>query len=388
MNKILLVLAMSLPIWCSCRKPAVDDGKEETTDPITLSLADASATYETKSLYSQLWDVQGKAFLFGHQEDLTFGRYWFNIDGRSDTKDVCGDYPAIYGVDIAVLTDGREDKDGLADIRRRCIKEAYDRGMVVEASWHINNPLTGGDSWDNSSNQVAAEILKEGSATNVKFKTWLDRLAAEALAFRGSDGKLIPILFRPYHEHGHNWSWWGSTCTTQQEYIDLWRFTVKYLRDVKGVHNFIYAISPAMNSAMQYDDFFYRWPGDEWVDFIGIDCYQGINNNVFVNNLKLLSKASADKHKPCGVTETGVEGLPSSNYWTVNILAPLTGRRVSMVITWTNKFVASEDDDHYFSVYKGHKSEKDFVQFYSSENTWFCADLPDMYTMAENVTVK
>lgn len=81
--------------------------------------------------------------------------------------------------------------------------------MVLTSCIHINNPLTGGDSWDNSSNRVAAEILTEGSATNRKFKEWLDRLADIAHNLRGSDGKLIPVIFRPFHEHTQTWSWWG-----------------------------------------------------------------------------------------------------------------------------------------------------------------------------------
>ena len=73
-------------------------------------------------------------------------------------------------------------------------------------------------------------------------------------------------------------------------------------------------------------------------DFVGMDCYQGINNAVFVTNLKAISKVSLAKLKPCGVTETGVEGFTATDYWTTNIHAPLTGRRVSMVVTWRNKY--------------------------------------------------
>ena len=272
-------------------------------------------------------------------------------------------------------------------LRLRCCREAYDRGMVLTSCIHINNPLTGGDSWDNSSNRVAAEILTEGSATNRTFKEWLDRLADIAHNLRGSDGKLIPVIFRPFHEHTQTWSWWGASCTTTEEFINLWKFTVKYLRDTKGVHNFIYAISPQMDSAKTVDDFYFRWPGDEWVDFVGMDCYQGINNAVFVTNLKAISKVSLAKLKPCGVTETGVEGFTATDYWTTNIHAPLTGRRVSMVVTWRNKYDPMESGTHYFSVFPGHPSERDFVKMYNQENSFFCSDLPDMYTPAENVTV-
>ena len=133
------------------------------------------------------------------------------------------------------------------------------------------------------------------------------------------------------------------------------------------MHNFIYAISPQMDSAKTVDDFYFRWPGDEWVDFVGMDCYQGINNAVFVTNLKAISKVSLAKLKPCGVTETGVEGFTATDYWTTNIHAPLTGRRVSMVVTWRNKYDPMESGTHYFSVFPGHPSERDFVKMYNQE---------------------
>ena len=279
-------------------------------------------------------------------------------------------------MDFAPIIDNRfESHKDENSIRERICKEAYNRGMVITACLHLNNPLTGGDSWDNSNDQVVSEILKQGSPTQIEFNKWLDRLADFAKNLKGEDGKIIPIILRPFHEHTQTWPWWGSSCTTTDEFISLWRYTIDYLKNKKGVHSFIYAISPQMDSAKKTEDFFYRWPGDNYVDFIGMDSYQGINNTVFVNNLRALSKASNLKKKPCGVTETGVEGFTKADYWTTNILAPMTGRNVSMVITWRNQFDPTEEGSHFFSVYKGHVSEKDFIAFYESPLTFFSKDL-------------
>lgn len=372
----------------SCAKEQ-DTDPEVPTDPVVLSLADKNATAETKALYSNLWAIQQKGFMFGHHDDLFYGRKWYNIPGNSDTKEVCGDYPAVFSVDFATIMDDRYQIEAESNvIRKRVCTEAYNRGMVIIACIHINNPLTGGDSWDNSSNQVALEILKDNSDTQNKFNSWLDRLADFALNLRGDDGKLIPVIFRPFHEHTQSWPWWGSTCATSSQFIALWQYVIHYLRDKKGVHNFIYAISPQMDSAKTAEDFYYRWPGDDYVDFIGMDSYQGINNTVFVNNLKALSGASIAKSKPGGVTETGVEGFSKTDYWTTNILAPMTGRKISMVVTWRNKYDPTEEGSHYFSVFKGHVSEKDFIKFYNSSITFFAEDLPDMYLMAEGIEVR
>lgn len=379
---LLLVCAIA------CQKPSPVGPKEDPEEEaVTLSIVDKNATPETKALYSNLWNIQKSGFMFGHFDDLMYGRYWYGDEGGSDTKAVCGDYPAVLGVDIATLMDDRLSPSEENNLRLKCIKKAYDMGMAIIACAHLDNPLTGGDAWDNSNKTVVKEILTEGSPTRVKFLSWLDNLASLALSLKGSDGKNIPLIFRPFHEHSQSWSWWGSTCTSKEEFIGLWQMTISYLRDTKGVHNLIYAISPQMDSKKTEDDFFFRYPGDEWVDFIGMDCYQGINVAVFLNNIKLLSKISQDKKKPVGVTETGVEGFTAEDYWTVNIHAPLTGRRISMVVTWRNKYVSDEKDKHYFSVYPGHPSEKDFLKMYKEPNSFFCSDLPDMYTTAQGVSI-
>lgn len=384
-------LCIFLSILCLSCENRIDPPEVVDEGKVSLSLADPQATLPTKALYANLWAIQDKGFIFGHHDDLVYGRYWYDVAGRSDTKDVCGDYPGVFSVDLAECIDNRADAALSAEgrIKIRCIKEAYDRGMVVISCLHLNNPLTGGDAWDNTNPNVALEILKEGSATRQKFKVWLDRLAELALNLKGSDGKVIPLILRPFHEHTQDWSWWGNRCTTEKQFIDLWQFTLSYLRDTKGVHSLIYALSPQMDNAKVIDDFYFRWPGDQWVDFVGMDCYQGINNAVFVANLKAISAVSTAKRKPVGVTETGVEGFKAQDYWTVNIHAPLTGRKVSMVVTWRNKFVGmNESDKHYFSVFKGHPSEADFVKMYKEPNTFFCSDLPPMYTMPENIEVK
>lgn len=379
---------MALPLLCNCGGNK-QNPEPVGPDPVTLTLADAAATAETKALYANLWNIREKGWMFGHHDDLMYGRKWYGDEGGSDTKAVCGDYPGVYALDFASMMDQRSTKEVEDNaLRIKLMKQAYNRGMVITACMHLNNPKAGkGDAWDNSDNQVVAEILTEGSATQATFNGWLDRLAAIAKGLKGADGKLIPIIIRPFHEHTQTWSWWGKSCTTEQEFIGLWRYFVDYMK-AAGVHNFIYAISPQMDGQKVESDFLFRWPGDDYVDFIGMDCYQGINNNVFVNNLKVLSALSAKKKKPAGVTETGVEGFKVADYWITNIAAPMAGRKMSLLVTWRNKYDPTESGSHYFSVFPGHVSVESFKEMYKRSDTFFCNDLPKMYNPVDGITVQ
>lgn len=364
-----------------------------TNVPVTLKMTDANATTETKALYSNLWRIQEKGTMFGHHDDLLYGRNWMTEQGRSDIKDVCGDYPGVFSVDFAEIMDDRSTTSTLNNDRARVIKEARERGEVIIACCHLNNPLTGGDSWDNSNNTVAQQILLEGSVTNIKFNTWLDKLATFANNLKDNNGKVIPIIFRPFHEHTQGWSWWGSSATTQQEFISLWKYTIDYLKNKKQVHSFIYAISPQLDQLGTVDNFLFRWPGDNYVDFLGWDSYHGTNTAAFSTNLRNLATLSQQKLKPCGVTETGIEGIKKNGaaydtYWTNEISVPLTGKKVSMVVMWRNKYDPSNTGIHYYAPFDGQSSAPNFRLLYNSSNMLFSKDLPDMYKMAENVIIE
>lgn len=362
-------------------------GQGEVEVPaVTLTMVDHQATPATRALYSHLWTIGYHGFMFGHHEDLMYGRNWEYTPGGSDTKDVCGDYPGVYGMEIGDIIDDRASQDSF-DRHLTTVRQARQLGMAIVAVAHLNNPLTGGDAWDNTNDQTVAQILTPGSDAQTTFNSWLDRLATFANALTDEQGQLIPFVLRIFHEHTETWSWWGTRCTTEQQFIDLWQYTVKYLRDTRGVHSIIYALCPQMDRQKTEEDFLFRWPGDDYVDFIGMDCYQGLNPTVFAANIKAISRVSQQKRKPCGVTETGVEGFDKADYWTTQILTPATGRQLSMVVTWRNKFVGGNtDDNHFFSVFPGHPSVKDFMKFYRSKVTFFAADLPDLYTQDEKVS--
>ena len=105
------------------------------------TLMDKAATAETKALYANLKYISAKGTMFGHQEDLAYGVGWKEVAGRSDVKEVCGDYPAVHGWDIG--KEGLpENVDGVRfSNMQQWIREVYGRGGVNTISWHVNNGI-------------------------------------------------------------------------------------------------------------------------------------------------------------------------------------------------------------------------------------------------------
>jgi hypothetical protein len=171
---------------------------------------DKHATQETVNLYHHLEKIPSKGFMLGHQDDLAYGVGWKYIPGRSDIKDVTGDYPALYGWELGrIELDNPVNLDSVPfDKMKGFIREIYDRGGVITISWHLNNPLTGKSAWQPAPGTVAS-ILPGGSKNDL-YKSWLDRIAAFMLSLKGQHGELIPVIFRPFHELNGSWFWWGE----------------------------------------------------------------------------------------------------------------------------------------------------------------------------------
>ena len=384
-----------------------EDPEDPNIEPsVTLRIVDSNATPETKALMANLWRLQNEGkYMFGHHDDLLYGHAWNwgqaneSTNKGSDTRAVCGEYPAVFSLDFATMIDNRRAGDTWANnLRIAAMKDAYARGEVITACIHINNPRTLGDSWTPGAEaSVWPDIIQPGSNIYNTFISWLDNLADMANNLKDNNGTLIPVLFRPFHEHTQSWSWWQTNCTSAQ-FIELWQMTIKYLRDTKGVHNFLYAISPQIdsysNANTTRDRILYRWMGDEWVDFLGMDCYHGSNYSSLTNNLVVMDQVSQEKMKPCGVTETGLEGIatpnpsgtPVSAYWTNGVVTPFNNRKVSMVVMWRNETGST----HFFSVWPGHASEGSFMTMYNNANSVFGNALAGgiMYKMPKGYAVK
>jgi len=345
-----------------------------------LSLSDKKATLETVSLYKKLKRLTQKGFLFGHQDDLAYGVNWKYENGRSDIKDVVGDYPAVYGWDIAGLEKGDINNiDGVPFAKmKQYIIEAHERGGISTISWHFDNPATGKNAWDNTPNAV--KTILPGAENHQKYLSWLDKAADFFLSLKDKKGKQIPIVFRPFHELTGGWFWWGKGNCTPEEFKVIWKFTFKYLQQ-KNVHNLIYIYNTS--SFNSKEDFLANYPGDDFVDMLSFDSYQNNNDKdgqKFIEEVqkqfKILNEIGLEKHKPIALAEAGYEAVPDPKWWTGTLLKAIGDYKISYVLLWRNHgWQEKEQKMHYYAPFKGQISEKDFIDFYHLKQTLFEKDI-------------
>jgi mannan endo-1,4-beta-mannosidase len=352
----------------------------QTREPI-----DKKATKETKALFKNLFSLSEKHTLFGHQHATEYGHGWSGEENRSDVKSVVGSHPAVIGVDFSELS-GRSETE-IKKSKEKLIKlitDTYNRGGITTVAWHFSNPVSGGGFyWKDSVSLPAVKYIIPGGEAHAEYLKILDGLAEVAKSVKGKKGEAIPVIFRPFHEFDGDWFWWGKSHCTPEEFKSLWRSTVGYLRDSAGVHNFIYAFSPdnTFTSEQQYLE---RYPGNEWVDMVGMDNYGDMgrddkyNVEAAIQKLKIVSDFALNNKKLAAFTETGLESLPNPSWWNDVLLKVMKsdGIRMSYVLVWRND---STSPTHFYAPYPGHANTEDFKKFYNDPYTLFEKDLKNIY---------
>ncbi|NEA68698.1 glycosyl hydrolase [Streptomyces sp. SID12488] len=374
------------PVAAAAASPSVPTGA-----PTPVRIVDDKATSATRALFAYLKRQQGNGILFGHQHDLTYGFTFTTPDGKaSDTRAAVGDYPAVFGWDTLILdgderpgVQGGTETENIAALSR-CIRQGDARGGINTLTAHMPNFVTGENFYD-TTGQVAAHILP-GGAKHADFNAFLDRIAKAVKGARRPDGTAIPVIFRPFHENNGGWFWWGAGHTTSGEFIELFRYTVEYLRDIRGVHNLLYAYSPNSSFGGDPTGYLKTYPGDNFVDILGYDSYDEAAGPTpwldgLVRDLAMVVRLANERGKVPAFTEFGESGTEVRNpQWFTQLLqavkADPLARQMTYMLTWAN-FGGTK---RAYVPYPGHVLLPDFVSFHQDPHTLFAADLRGVFS--------
>lgn len=386
----------------------------EASESHLLNLSNPNASQYTKELFAYLKGLGDDEILFGQQhatdEGLTLSGEG-NLVGstESEVKNAVGDHPAIFGWDTNSL-DGRERPGNAIDDvvlsqeqRTRNLADsmiaAHKLGGIVTLSMHPNNFVTGGSYGDTSGN-VVREILPGGSKHD-EFNQWLNNLVKLSYLVVDDNGQAIPIIFRPFHEQTGGWFWWGATTTSPEQYKAIFRYTVEYLHE-HGNNNFLIAFSPGAGSAGDLERYLGTYPGDDYVDILGIDKYDEKNNagskawiNAMAADLSMMAQEAEARGKISAFTEFGysAEGMNKEGNnleWWTTVLDGIMNHpdypdaaKTSYMLTWANfgwpnnMFVPYKDING--DLGGDHELLPNFTEFFEDERTLFTEQVVDVY---------
>ena len=180
--------------------------------------------------------------------------------------------PQMIGIDYGW---GDMNADDIRNANRILI-DHWKRGGLITINFDPGNPTTGKPDPNDVTPFDLRRITLPGTAENLHFNRQL-RIVAEGLGQLQRAG--VTVLWRPIHEPNGGWFWWCShdeatkTWTPPEHYKTLWQYIHHELTVGYGLNNLIWVYSPASmaNEWIRPTDLYY--PGDKFVDIIGVDLY-------------------------------------------------------------------------------------------------------------------
>ncbi|WP_169744652.1 glycoside hydrolase family 26 protein [Siansivirga zeaxanthinifaciens] len=343
----------------------LDINKERVPNTIidTGVFADVNLGIEAKDLFTKLKNISQQGIAFGQQAPFGTGNN-FPVDNKldNDFNLVTGDYPAIVGFDLELISLQRFYLDRFITQFATKVREAHENGSIITMSWHMVNPNAMQLGGDDTINGVVSRML-EGGDLRDNFFSALQKASLLFKALVDADGKPIPILFRPWHEMNGNFFFWGEGFRTTEDYIQLWRDTVDILSNELEVHNLLYVYAPNLLSSRA--EYLKNYPGDNYVDILGIDVYDFKNGRFLQNaltNLQITETIAREKNKLFALTETGLQNVTQNDWWTESLYKAIRSSAISYTMIWRN-----DTQTFFYAPFLGHPSESNFRTFLNKD---------------------
>ncbi|MGL1885784.1 MAG: glycosyl hydrolase [Reichenbachiella sp.] len=146
-------------------------------------------------------------------------------------------------------------------------EETKGQGLVA-FRWHWHSP-TGGEPGNNNfytenTDFDIREAVKVGTSENEDVIEDIDAIAIQLLRLQVAG---VPVLWRPLHEAGGGWFWWGAKGS--EACLALYDIVYDRLKNHHQIHNLIWVWStPEVD----------WYPGNDKIDIVGYDSYPGVKN--------------------------------------------------------------------------------------------------------------
>ncbi len=235
-----------------------------------------------------------------------------------------GKYPALIGLDFMNHT-----RDWVWFDKTILVNEAinwYNSNGLVAICWHWRDPSRNTDEFYTSNTDF--DVSKISDTTSAEYSAMVNDIDIVAGYIKELQDSTIPFLFRPLHEASGEWFWWGAKgpepCKT------LWRLMFDRLVNYHGLKNMIWV----WTTDVKVDNMDW-YPGDEYVDILGVDIYAG--NGDFSSQILTFNKVKEDFNGKKLITLSENGPVPDPDL----LVADQAGW--SWFMTWWGDFVRDPD---------------------------------------------
>ncbi len=237
-----------------------------TTDSFNIvsSLVTPQPSLQALKLYNFLKQNFGTNVISG-----TMANHSTNITEAIWVHDNTGKWPALTTFDFIDHTNPNQSWIQYA-APFALAQDWWNNNGIVGLIWHWRDPLTKSGPFYTADTNF--DVSKVSDPSSVEYKAMIadiDVIAGYLKQFKDAG---IPVIWRPLHEAAGGWFWWGAkgpaACKT------LWKIMYNRLVTIHELNNLIWVwTSNTSGSAIDW------YPGDEYVDIIGMDIYPGNNQH-------------------------------------------------------------------------------------------------------------
>jgi hypothetical protein len=180
------------------------------------------------------------------------------------------------------------------------------------------------------------------------------------------------------------WFWWGASCSgfTPADYKKLFQLTVDYIKDRTTSVLFCWSPNSPVNATILAN----YYPGDAYVDILGLDMYE-ITASAFRQYMGTLVDYAQAHDKIAVLSETGYRndtgnGEVAAKYWNDTVLPAIvndpTGKaiKIAWALTWINSAWSHPYVPHAASTTLAKQS---FNNFKNSPHVKFSHNSPNLY---------
>jgi len=151
-------------------------------------------------------------------------------------------------------------------------KDYWNNNGIINLMWHWRDPLSVNKSGAFYTADTNFDVSKVTDPTSAEYKAMIadiDLISTYLQQFKDAN---IPVIWRPLHEASGGWFWWGAKGAEPCK--ALWKLMYDRMVNVHGLNNLIWVWTTDVSSeALNW------YPGDNYVDIVGMDIYPGDNQH-------------------------------------------------------------------------------------------------------------